>query len=212
MTNPISALHFKFLTSFYNVMKRYCIVMILPPEPLIDELSELMEKFNQCYNASSALNYKPHITLKSLGELDFYSFASASFDISKLAEETDPFVLHMEGLRFYGSREDIPGIYIPVQKTQELFDLHRKLATILKDYTDGKDRSFKELDNWKPHFTIVGPDISAKNLERAKKDLSGEKYSYEFPVNEITFYRYAEESLLPDLYGSLMLRSTPSIS
>ena len=118
------------------------IVMIIPPKLLANELESLMLKLNSQYHTSKALMYyKPHVTLKSLGKISDEKFKEASGEICCIAGDIEPFSLTMEGLRFYGSNESFSGIYIPVQKSPELMELHTKLATRLNPYSDSKDRS-----------------------------------------------------------------------
>ena len=178
--------------------------MIIPPKPLANELESLMLKLNSQYYTSKALMYyKPHVTLKSLGKISDEKFKEASDEICCIAGDIEPFSLTMEGLRFYGSNESFSGIYIPVQKSPELVELHTKLATGLKPYSDRKDRSYKEFESWNPHLTLVGDDISSEDLEKAKKELHDVSYSYSFPVDKITLVRHTEEKVLPCFYWEM---------
>ena len=173
-------------------MAKTHVVVIIPPEPIEHELEDLMLKLNSRYHASKALLHKPHVTLKSLGIISDKRFIEAGGEIGEATWYVEPFPLEMEGLRFYGSNENFPGVYIPVQKSSQLLDLHTRLATNLKPFCDKKDRSYKEFENYNPHLTLVGNDISPEDLERAKRELKNVNYSYSFPVDRIVFVRHTE--------------------
>ncbi len=176
-------------------MKRNCIVMILPPKPLIDELAELTRKLNSRYNTHKALGLRPHITIKSLGEIDRKAYVNVLLETIDLAEELNQFTLDIEGKRFYGSIESIPGVYLSVKKGPKLVSLHKSILDVLGKYDDGRDRSFKEGDNWNPHLSIVVDDINEESLERSKNDLRDVEFSYSFPVDEITLYSHGHLKL-----------------
>ena len=163
----------------------YAIVMILPPEPLLKELEDLMVELNLRFHTSKALVYKPHITLKSLGKIDGYKVKKVHSELEEIADKTKPFIVELNNLRFYGSSKDIPGIYISVERTNDLFNLHKRVAISLKKYEDKKDRSYKEMENYNPHITLVADDITPKELEKAKKELNT-NYSNSFIANYIT--------------------------
>ena len=147
----------------------YAVVMIIPPEPILSELEELMKELNSFFNTSKALDYKPHITLKSLGKINESELEKIKQELEHVARTTKPFLIELENLRFYGSREDIPGIYISINKSEKLLELHKKLVLSLKKYSDRKDRSYKEMGNYFPHLTLVADDIKPEDLERAKR-------------------------------------------
>lgn len=181
-------------------MEKIHTVMIIPPDEIVTELSKLMWTLNSRYGTSKAAVYKPHITLKSLGKINDDKFRKAIVDIADITEKIRRFQLHMEGLRFYGSNKNFLGIYIPVQRSDELFGLHKKLVMSLRKYDDGRDRRFKEMENWNPHLTLVGDDIKYAELERAKVELNMQHLSeifYDFYVNQITMYRHTEEGIKP---------------
>jgi len=175
-------------------------VVIIPPEPIEHELEGLMLNLNSRYHASKTLLHKPHITLKSLGRVSDKRFKEVGGEIGEITWYVEPFPLQMGGLRFYGSNENFPGVYIPVQKSPQLLDLHMRLATNLKPFSDRKDRSYKEFENYNPHLTIVGDDISPEDLERAKRELENVSYSYSFPVDRMVLVRHTEgrASLCPN--------------
>jgi 2'-5' RNA ligase len=177
---------------FYKIMDKNCIVMILPPEPLADKLTKLARDLELRYNIHKPRKLRSHITVKSLGDISRDAYVNTLLKTIDLSEKFSPFTLYIEGKRFYGSIESIPGVYLSVKKTPQLVNLHKTIVDVLGKYSDGKDRSFKEGDNWNPHVTVVRPDISAKNLERAKIDLHDEEFSYSFPVEEITLYSHIE--------------------
>lgn len=173
------------------------IVIIIPPESISQELEDMMRKLNSKYNTTKALFYKPHITLKSLGDIENINLENVVIGISDVVETIKPLSVNMHGLRFYGSREGINGIYISVKRSPELFTLHKKLVHKLGGYEDGKDRSYKELENWNPHLTLVGNDIDVKNLEKAKRELNYVTYYCNFPVDEVTLMCHTEEGVVP---------------
>ena len=173
------------------------IVMIIPPELICQELEDVMKKLNSKYNTTEALLYKPHITLKSLGNIKNKDLENVVLGISNIVDTTKPLSVNMHGLRFYGSKEDIPGVYITVERRPELFSLHKRMVKKLGKYDDGKDRGYKELEGWNPHLTLVGDDINVENLERVKRELQHMTYSRSFPVDKITLIRHTEERVIP---------------
>lgn len=167
-------------------------VVIIPPEPIERELEGLMLKLNSKYHTSKALLHKPHVTLKSLGRISNKKFIDIGGEIGEISWYVEPFPLKMGGLRFYGSNENFPGVYIPAQKSPQLLDLHTRLATALKPFSDKKDRSYKEFENYNPHLTLIGDDISLEDLETAKREFENVSYSYIFPVDRVFLVRHTE--------------------
>ena len=185
------------------------IVIIIPPKPLYQKLEDLMKEFNLIYHTKKALLYKPHITLKSLGDVENKNLKDVMIGISGIIGTIKPLSVDMHGLRFYGSRKYINGIYIPVERSYELLSLHRRLVHKLRRYGDSKDRSYKELENFNPHLTLVGNDIDTKNLGKAKRELKDVIYSYNFSADKITLELYTEEgnTLVHPWYMDFMLSS-----
>jgi len=183
-------------------MSKTHVVMIIPPQPIIGELEILMKKLNSRFNAAKALFYPPHITLKSLGKIEDENFKNVMIELADKVYDIDSFQLKMGNFRFFGSTPDYKGVYIPVERSPELLGLHNKLVKLLGKYDDGKDRSYKEMERYNPHLTLVGTDISDENLERAKKELSNVSYNYSFPVKKVTLIRHSQETEKPFFYHS----------
>lgn len=168
-----------------NMNRRHSLI-IVPPEQLSNELQILIEEYNERYNASDAIMFKPHVTVKSLGIVGVEPLKNeVLLQIENIAENAEPFCLSLSGLRFYGSTRNMKGIYIPVQRSHELLSLHKDFVGSIKTY-DGKDRSFKEGLKFNPHLTLVGNDITIENYERAEKELQDVSYSFRFIADKIT--------------------------
>ena len=164
--------------------RRHSLILI-PEEDVASELQYLMNDVNKHYDTSEALLWRSHVTVKSLGNVPDEKMVKIIPMMRNIAEETRPFNLILDGIRFYGSNQDFTGIYIPVVKTPELIDLHEKCVESFENY-DGKDRSFKEGKKFNPHLTLVGTDLRGRKLEDAKKDLNGKRYNFEFSANQLT--------------------------
>jgi 2'-5' RNA ligase len=163
-------------------------VMIFPPEPEHTAFSQLMKKYNAKYHASKALQFPPHITVMSLGVIPDHRFEIVSERLWDLAKEAKPFFTHSSYLDFTGSDEDHRGIYVHFDKNSNLYGLHRMCVERLKKFSDGKDRSGKELENWRPHVTLVGTDIKDEELDMAKAELSP-SIEYSFLVKSVHLAR-----------------------
>jgi 2'-5' RNA ligase len=189
------------------IMEMTQVVMIIPPKPVVDELLGLMKKLNLRYKASKALVYGPHITLKAMGRVPSENLIKVMSEIADITEDMRAFPLKIKGIRFYGSNANYPGIYYNVGLSETLMDLHEELVDRLNRYSDGKDRSYKELYNWRPHLTIVGDDISLANLKRAKIDpeVINARQSYNFNVDKITLVRHTGE-MKPAFYSKTNFR------
>jgi 2'-5' RNA ligase len=148
-------------------MKSYQIVAIIPPDKVCESAGALMLDLNMKYKTSKALEYGPHITLKSMGLVENDRCQEISEIIKGIADRTEPFMLEARGFRPYGSNVSMPGIYMSV-KGRHLSRIHKNLAKRLGQFSD-RDRSEKENDNYSPHMTIVGSDIKAKHLKEIGK-------------------------------------------
>lgn len=164
-------------------MKSYQIVAILPPDYMSEGMEQIMLSLNKKYKTSKALEYRPHITLKSMGMVDDEKTQNMEEIIENIAKSTKPFIVTAEGLRSYGTNKNFPGVYVPVKRTKGLVSVHEKLALSLGSFSD-KDRGGKELEKFNPHITLVGTDISKACLIRAQK-LNPDPVYYRFPVDEI---------------------------
>lgn len=148
----------------------YTIIAIVPPEAHAGYLRILQREWNCKYGAPDVLKYPPHITLKSLGEVGEKSLERVYHMVSGAAKKTEPLSISIDGIRFFGTNEDYPGIYLNVEKSKELQRLHEMLARKLREFED-KPRPHKELDNYNPHITILGKDIGRDAYEKAKKEI-----------------------------------------
>jgi|GEM_PF-2032515 len=163
----------------------YTIIAIVPPKEYTGYISILQRRWNQKYGAHEkdstpeALKYPPHMTLESLGEVEKKKLNLVYSHVRKIAEKTKPFKVTVEGIRFFGTNEKYPGIYLGVEISEELGLLHEMLVEKLEKFED-KDRADKERKNYNPHMTIVGKDIGQEAYEQAKKDIPGSGWSPKF--------------------------------
>ena len=165
----------------------YTVIAIVPPKEHAGYLEILQRRWTTKYGAKGALNYPPHITLESLGEVENKKQLNTIYShIRKIAEKTKPFKINVKGIRFSGTNEKYPGIYLGVEKSKELGHLHEMLIEKLEKFGD-KDRAYKERGNYNPHMTLVGTDIGQKEYELAKKDIleSGWSPKFSFDVGKI---------------------------
>jgi 2'-5' RNA ligase len=160
-------------------MESYQIVAIIPPENICKGIGALMLDLNKKYKTSKALDYKPHITLKSMGVVEDEKSREISEIVKGIADRTEPFTVEARGFRPYGSSASMHGIYMSV-RGRNLNRLHRSLTKRLGHFSD-RDRSEKENKNFSPHMTIVGSDIG-----KAPEDIRmlSAPY-YRFPVDNI---------------------------
>ena len=118
------------------------------------------------------------------------------WDMGKLVKEVPPFHVHSAELEFTGSNDSYPGVYMHFERSPELYNLHELCVAYLQRFEDGKDRSYKKMEKWRPHLTLVGPDVSGEKLDIAKMELEGERYSCSFLVDEIHLTKIVENKLM----------------
>lgn len=165
----------------------YTVIAIIPPKEQEMYLGFLQRTWNKKYGVLKAPEYPLHITLKSLGEVEKKKELNIVYShVIKIAEKTKPFKINVNGIRFSGTNEKYPGIYLGVEKSKELGRLHETLVEKLEKFAD-EPRPHKELENYNPHMTLVGTDIGQEAYERAKKDIqeSGWSPKFSFDVGKI---------------------------
>jgi 2'-5' RNA ligase len=176
-------------------MDTACVVVVMPPSRILKELDILMGELNSDYKTSYTIPFA-HVTLKSMGVVSDDKCIAAIKEVYKIAAETRPFTMDIGDIRYFGSNEDHPGVFLSIDKSKEALGLHTRLAAALKAYSDSEDRSYKELDCWNPHITLALID-EKEELERAKADIGRKFYPGRFRdafrVIDLIFLTYKKD-------------------
>jgi 2'-5' RNA ligase len=79
-----------------------------------------------------------------------------------------------------------PVIFIPVVKSPELVELHRRVWEALDPVTTGGSFYYSP-EMWVPHISIAYADVTEKNMGPVMQTLGFRSYNWEFQADNFIF-------------------------
>ncbi len=160
-------------------------IAILPPLSIQEKVTQIKQYFSQQYQSCQALKSPPHITLKP-------PFKPSTADVNVIKEQLVSFAIKysafpviLSGFNAFPPRV----IYIDVEKTPELLQLHQNLNDYLKSVLmDVKDESKQR--SFSPHMTVAFRDLTKKNFHAAWTQFQNQTIHFEFIANHLTLLRH----------------------
>ena len=178
MHNPLQ-------TGLQNEMYERYFVALIPPENVVEKITELKaiacEKFGTC----AALKSPPHITLhmpfrwKKKKEKELFSFL-------------EDFTFHetlstLQLLRFdhFGKRV----IFLAVEKNVSLINLQHSLAKEMRKQLGLVNNSYKN-QGFHPHLTIAFRDLKKSVFDEAYDYFKGLDICFQYNIDELTLLKH----------------------
>ncbi|WP_299484924.1 2'-5' RNA ligase family protein [Acaryochloris sp. IP29b_bin.137] len=171
-------------------MARYFLAL-LPPESVQEEVLAIQKIFAMEYQSRKALNAPPHITLQAPFEWPPASSTTiASIDavvqaLYRWADQHQSIPIQLSGFGAFAPRV----IYIKVQLTPELLDLHSQLQTycaqawLIQD-NRAQSRSFV------PHMTVAFRDLKRASFYAAWPFFQDRQFDHPFVATDITLLKH----------------------
>lgn len=158
-----------------------CFIAIVPPEPILTNLSKIMKDISASLDSHKALTFPPHITLVHRFRTDNYK--ELIHQLKKYGERNEPFEVNLLKI---GHFEDPPIIFVDTSGSEkvhsELLELVKIFRTpwIRETFLKGKygDKQQKYVleygspyikEFYNSHLTIAGPDVNEKNFKSLLK-------------------------------------------
>lgn len=102
--------------------------------------------------------------------------------LAEIAAETRPFRVTTSGLGIFTG--PTPVLYVPVVRTRELTQFHRRVWRRLHRIGTGVSPYYRT-DNWMPHITLGYGDLTQENLPAAIRLLGARNLAWEISVENI---------------------------
>lgn len=164
-------------------MKLYFIALI-PHEALREEVKQLKEEMRERFNAQHALKSPAHITLQmpfKRKEEEERRFIPA---LEKFAAGQSSFLVTLNGFGHFSSRV----IYVNVEQTQAILDLHAQLNQVLAEQLDFQEREIRA--DLHPHMTIATRDLSKSAFKEAWPEFQHRQFQNSFPVKSLFLLKH----------------------
>jgi 2'-5' RNA ligase len=119
--------------------------------------------------------------------------------LSNFSRSITPFIVKTAGLGIFTGLD--PVMYLPIVKSQKIFEIHAWLWEYLSPYANGVN-PYYEVSEWIPHITLASNDATPQNLACAVADLSSMDLQFEILVNNFALiYKIGEESGIERQFG-----------
>ncbi|MEP6262252.1 MAG: 2'-5' RNA ligase family protein [Gillisia sp.] len=159
-------------------MKTYFVALV-PPPPLLQEISRIKESFAENYGARHALKLPPHITLIPPFKIHKEAETALLSALHETADKTSAFDLELNGYDAFAPRV----IFIKVLNPHPVKCLYGILYEIAGALLSPKPE--RELH---PHITIATRDLSMQAFEKAMPVFKKEEFKAGFRVNSIFLF------------------------
>lgn len=161
-----------------NTIIRSFIAVKIPVEK---ELETICKKFNQEFrneNIKWVDLTNLHLTLFFLGEVELNTISSLERDLSGILSGFNPFTISLQGLGFFGSRNNPRVVWVGIKPSKQMNDLHEKVIGIVTPYGFQSDER-----GFNPHITLAR--IKSMSNPFALNDRLLEYKSFEFQDVEV---------------------------
>lgn len=126
---------------------KYYNLRIVPPDQVLESVTELKKEFELAYGKQPLSRSKPHITIASFKMNSKYQ--DLLVQVFTQLSERATFKLNIDGFDvFEGSRT----LYLKVPKNEAIAEIHENVQSLYDQHLKGKLRSFVISDY--PHMTI----------------------------------------------------------
>ncbi len=168
--------------------ERLYMIALMPPTEMTREIEAIRQEFAEAYQCNAALKPPVHITMHA----PYKEFESHEQKVKaaliKWAAMQPSFDLSLDG---FGSFKNNGVIFINVEKTEALKQLHKGLSALM---TKTVPPDIKSQQTFNPHITIGYRDIPKDLFPQALADYTPRKYKANFKVDHIYFWRHNGKS------------------
>lgn len=142
------------------------------------------------YQSRKAMNAPPHITLQAPFEWPRFSMANASIEefiqaLSEWATQHPSLPIQLSGFGAFAPRV----LYIKVQLTPELLDLHSHLHTYCSQAWSIQDCRFPSR-SFVPHITVAFRDLGREQFQAAWPIFKERQFDHSFMATAITLLKH----------------------
>lgn len=159
---------------------------ILPPEPLLSELSLLKKEVSERFDTIHSLKSPPHITLLRPFPASEVREARLKEQLQKLAGEFHSFSLRLSGFGHFGNRV----VFIQPEFHPDLLALHSKSIKLFQEELPVKLRQEVQSNPFHPHLTLAHRDLSPEQFELCWHWLNKKEYKSDFLVTSVALFKH----------------------
>ena len=172
------------------------IIITVPSDEVIEHIQRLRKPICSTYQASWALTYPPHVTLRTGVRVSEDRIAKFLKQFGALLDDWKPFPIHTEKtswstMEYEGERKFF--LYLRVIKDEPLASLNRHLLTY-KAYRKSDKTSFH------PHVTLLWDNLTAEEQEEVKAYVARDarfQVSFEWMCDNVSLYVQEQDQWMP---------------
>ena len=165
-------------------MKTYFVALV-PPPPLLQEISRIKDSFAENYGAIHALKLPPHITLIPPFKIKTDDEYALITYLHKSVAKTEKFELLLDGYDAFAPRV----IFINVLNPNPVKRIYDRLYE-----TPGNLLPPKPERPLHPHITIATRDLSVPMFKRSFSNFKEKEFVATFPVHSLFLFRHTSRN------------------
>jgi 2'-5' RNA ligase len=158
-------------------------VAILPSDEISKEVTEFKKHAAEHFESSHALKSPPHVTIFPPFRWNESKLKLLEKEIKLEAQKTSGFYIQLINFSSFAPRV----IYVDVEKSAELLNLHKSLK---KRFLQELDLSDKSPHKFSPHMTVAFKDLKRPFFLRAWAHYSQIRYERIFKVRDLVLLKH----------------------
>lgn len=160
-------------------------VAMLPPQPLLDEITAVKQDIWQRFGSKAALRSPPHITLQPPFEWPLGQVGQLEKHLVTFAQSQISIPVRLEGFNAFAPRV----LYIDVAQTGELMAIQSELMAHLEATCGIVDRVAK-IRSFTPHVTVGFRDLAPAAFHQAWAEFCDRPFIADFVAENITLFHH----------------------
>jgi 2'-5' RNA ligase len=175
-----------------SLPERLFFIALLPPLEVQEYANQVKQVFAEQYHSRAALKSPPHVTLQPPFKWRWEQVEELGRSLRQFASQHRPVPMRLSGFGAFAPRV----IYIHVERTPELLELHRAVLAHMEANLSivdavGKTRPFA------PHLTVGFRDLTRPNFKAAWAEFQHQTVEFDFLVSQITLLHHTGSQWLP---------------
>jgi 2'-5' RNA ligase len=157
--------------------KQLYFIAVLLPEGLSEKITLIKNDFAGKYNSKHALKLPPHITIQPPFRTAPSTEAEMDVTLQKFFSSFQSFEITLNGFDSF-NKSHSKVIFIRVDESRELQDLHHKLVTLMRT-----EFNFSESETpgvFHPHITVAHRDLSPGDFKKAWQEYKDKPFAESF--------------------------------
>lgn len=166
-----------------DTTKELFFAALLPPEPILQEITDFKEYAATHFEAKKALTSPPHITVQPPFRRNVHDILPVQIVLKAVAAQHQSFKVNLQGFQAFPPRV----IYVDVELNDALAVFNNAVKGDMKTNFRYEDHYHGD---FKPHITVAYRDLQKTIYPKAWKYFSKVTYNRTFKVTDLTLLKH----------------------